>query len=65
MLLVHLRDKDEYSGTIGGWSSKYGSFLKKIFVTFFWKVIHEYFLIKMNASKGYRLSLIPKESLFL
>ena len=28
ILLVHLRDKDEYSGMMAG-DSKYGSFLKK------------------------------------
>ena len=36
----------------------------KIFVTFFGKVIHKYFLIKMGALKGNRLDLIPKNPYF-
>ena len=36
----------------------------KLFVAYFWKVIHKYFFIKMNLLKGYRLDLIPKNSYF-
>ena len=36
----------------------------KIFVKFFWKIIHKYFFIKLNALKGYRLDLIQKNLYF-
>ena len=36
----------------------------KLFVAYFWKVMHKYCFIKMNILTGYRLALIPKNPFF-
>ena len=36
----------------------------KLFVTFFWNVLHKYFFLKLNVLKSYRLDLIPNNPYF-